>query len=344
MDQLGGAADLCGDISHKMLRNIAARTPVKCPQGEFRIFDSLSPSVDAPFEIESFLYFREGAPFIDPPARALRFRRSRRPCCVQTGAGCLFYTIPAMSEKSYSFDTKDSSTIGKFENVFYEAADQVALGKCRLTSPGQVTDTTTGEGFFKSPLALSVTADSSDTWSHGIHGYGSRTHGPPAWTSSVCRGALASFLFVKQGFGQLSAELKYAIYRDLPFVDLFVKVHWKEKRSVLKLEIEPLSSFDTFEVQGPGAAITKNTNGIEEPLHGWIKASDLAILQDGAFAMDRLDSKIRITLVRSSLYGYDKSWTIDELGPHATQTRASTSSGSGSSGTDLIARSRSMLC
>ena len=39
------------------------------------------------------------------------------------------------------------------------------------------------------------------------------------------------------------------------------------------------------------------------------------LVQDGAFGMDRWDDRLRIDLVRSSLYGFHDPWKPDEQGP-----------------------------
>ncbi len=315
INELGGVQDSCGGVSYGMLRGIASTTPARCPQGEFRIFNSLPRPITAPLELESFLYFREGAPFVDSTGRVIEVQD------VTPSVACLNHrwlfvdTIPAMSEKGYFFDSDAPLLRRKFENPLFEAGSEVCSGRHKLESPGRLVDAFNGEPLLKSPIALSVIRDSSDTWSHGLHGYGRECEYFQPQESSVCRGPVESMLIVRQRFGGSSAELVYRAYRDLPFVDLHIKVHWSEPQSILKLEIEPAAGFEAFTVQGPGAAIVKTTDGIEEPLHGWIKASDLVILQDGAFAMDRVGGRIRITLVRSSLYGYDHRWAIDRLGP-----------------------------
>lgn len=54
---------------------------------------------------------------------------------------------------------------------------------------------------------------------------------------------------------------------------------------------------------------------MEEPLYEWILAGELGIMQDGAFAIDRRGSKLRMTLARSNIYGYDMGWTVDQNAP-----------------------------
>src|ERR1035437_7113170 len=60
------------------------------------------------------------------------------------------------------------------------------------------------------------------------------------------------------------------------------------------------------------------------PMHGWVwlpnqDKSGLGVLQDGAFAYDCKDGRLRLTLVRSSLYGYDGNV---KLVPHDPQQHA----------------------
>jgi hypothetical protein len=120
---------------------------------------------------------------------------------------------------------------------------------------------------------------------------------------------------VRQHWQHSSAEFCYRIYDELPYIDLFIKVCWLEKRSVLKLVLEPCAPLDHLFAQIPQAAYRKQAQDVEEPLHGWLLYGPLAILQDGAFAYDWNAQRLRLTLVRSNLYAYAADRVIDTLGP-----------------------------
>ncbi|MBO4548009.1 MAG: hypothetical protein J5758_02230, partial [Abditibacteriota bacterium] len=61
--------------------------------------------------------------------------------------------------------------------------------------------------------------------------------------------------------------------------------------------------------------IEKHTVEKEEPLHGWLLMGRLGICQKGAYAFSRENSRdIAVTLVRSSIFGYDGGFRPDYSG------------------------------
>ncbi|MCE5199525.1 MAG: hypothetical protein ABFD54_00935 [Armatimonadota bacterium] len=313
MNELGGVRDASETLSYTALKALSAQVPVRCLQGEFRIFNSLSEPVTGPFEIESFMYFRPGAPFKDTTGQSIRIQEIPASVMCANRRWMFIDAIPAHGMKSYYFDSEAESAIDQAVGMEFTIGNRVALGDMVVESPGQII--IAGSNLFKSAFSLGVIEDDSDTWSHGVRGYGAAKGCFAEESSSIYDGDIASFLISRQRYGDSRAELRFTLYKDLPFVDLFMRVHWEQERSVLKMEFEPNSSFGSFFVQGPGAAIEKSTDGAEEPLHGWLMAGELGISQDGAFAVDRQGDKLRITLIRSSIYGYDKYWRVDPKGP-----------------------------
>lgn len=315
LTELGAVEDACSWTSYEELRGMSAADPARCPQGEFRIFNSLHKPVTRPFEIESFMYFRPGAPFKDSSGRVIPVQEITSSVNCVNRRWLFVDTIPGQTMKSYYFDSNDAPPTRQDASLSYIAGNDVATAGFKVSSPGAIVDVRSGTALFKRALSLGVVEDQTDTWSHGIKGYGPTQDHFEEISSAVCKGPLASFLISRQRYGSSTAELLFSAYEDLPYVDLDIKVIWNEKRSVLKLEIEPLRDFDSILVQGPGAAIEKQTRDAEEPLLDWILAGELGIVQHGAFAFDRCGDALRVTLVRSSLYGYDRHWKIDQLGP-----------------------------
>ena len=81
-------------------------------------------------------------------------------------------------------------------------------------------------------------------------------------------------------------------------MDLDIRVHWQEKRSLLKINF-PFTDIQEVKIQGRGATIQKDTIEQEEPIHGWLRTDTLEILQNELFADDRIDDHIRLKFVRS---------------------------------------------
>lgn len=311
LDEMGGVHAASSEIAYAAIKRLSNAIPVACRQGEFRIFNSLPHDVTGPFEIESFLYFRPGAPFKDSNGRELAIQEITPSVNCNNRRWLFVDTIPARSIGRYYFDSDAAPTSNNGTSPVYADGKSVTTSEFTIESPGTIRRGS-GMPLFKSPLSLGIIPDSSDTWSHGVRGYGATEGHFSEVSSTIHTGELASHLLSRQEFGKSSAELHFTAYRDLPYVDLDIDVRWVEERSILKLTIEPERAFESLLVQGPGAAIEKRTDGAEEPLHGWILAGSLGILQDGAFAFDRDGGKLRITLVRSNLYGFHDPWVVDE--------------------------------
>ncbi|MDO8586934.1 MAG: hypothetical protein Q7T82_07820 [Armatimonadota bacterium] len=312
--EMGGVRDEIGWTGYRRLKGLSTRMPVACPEGEFRIFNSLPQPITGPFEIESFAYFRDGAPFMDGAGREIPIQ------WITPSVNCfnrrwLFVdTIPAQTMKSYCFGPGDSSGEQNMDHRFLDG-DRVTAGKYTVTAPGTIADSSSNLPLLSSPIRLGVVPDDSDTWSHGLSGYGEAEAYFEPVSSSVNLGPLASFLLVRQEYRKSTAEMLFTVYEDLPFTDLSINIFWGETRNLLKMEVKPTASFQSPLVCGPGGTIAKRREGREEPLHGWLLTPGLGIVQDGAFAFDAPGGLLRITLVRSCLYAYDLNTKIDPLGP-----------------------------
>ena len=312
-DEVGGALTTCRDLSYDALKKLSSAIPAKCEQGEFRIFNSLDKPVTGPFEIESFMYYIPGAVLKDSTGRPLQVQEITPSVYCANRRGVFVDTIPAKTTRAYYFDSEDINPDMHSSGYAFEPGKEVVQGDVLLQAPGQIFRN--GKPIFSVPLKLGVIRDSSDTWGHGVRGFGDISGVFEETFSSVHSGPIASFLHSRQKFGDSEARLTFTAYRDLPIVDIDIRIAWREKQSILKLLLEPAVEFGSIIAQGPGAAIEKKTDGAEEPMHGWISAGRLGIMQDGAFAFDRNGKQIRITLVRSSLFGYDICCPFDAAGP-----------------------------
>lgn len=190
----------------------------------------------------------------------------------------------------------------------------ISTGNVSIEHPGLVTGKD-GRELFRSLIQFAVIPDASDTWGHGIRGFGAAQDWFQPVSSAIQEGPLASFLCSRMEYDRSRVEMLFKLYMDLPFWDLDIRVEWQQMRSLLKMELELRKDWNTLIVQGPGGAILKTTQDREEPLHGWLLAGSLGILQTGAFAFDMQGSKLRITLIRSSLYGFHDPSPPDERAP-----------------------------
>ncbi len=310
VNELGGVVSAAEDAAYRQLKALSSTSPVHCKDGEFRISNSLDHDVTGPFEIESFMYFRPEARFVDSVGKELPIQLIQ-PSVTCANVRWLFVdTIPARSFKSYHFEASDGAG---FDRLRYSVGHRIEQGESCAFEPGQVLFSY--NEVFAAPLKLIVIDDRSDTWSHGIEGYGEATGSFSLDTCTKMEGPLVSYLCQTLLYNKSSASMTFALYRDLPFFDVEILVQWQERQNVLKLEICPRQAFDSWSVQGMLGGIEKRTNKREEPLHGWISAGGVYVLQDGAFAADRFDDTLRITLVRSSYYGFHDPFDLDRLSP-----------------------------
>ncbi len=291
------------DTSYRLLKKLSSQTPVRCRAGEFRIYNSLPYPITTPVEMESFLYFRPENPFYN--ANGVVPIQEISPSVECVNQRWLFIdTIPAETEKSYWFNEADAhanqSYIGSRIRNYFQG-DRIELNSWKVVAPGHIFYN--DKEILNGQVTLESIFDLSDTWSHNVKWYGRSNKFFEPTASAVATGPLAQTLTTNFKYNNSDADILVRAYRDLPYLDLDIRVRWQEKRSLLKLCF-PFSDIQEVNVQGPGATIDKNTNEQEEPLHGWLRTDTLEILQNGLFAYDRVDDHIRLTLVRSNIFGY----------------------------------------
>ena len=311
MRELASVQNTLDIMTYGETKKLSRKLPVICSQGEFRIYNSLPFDVTGPFEIESFMYYREGALFKKYDGTVIPIQEITPSVYCSNRRWMFTDTIPAKSMASYYFDSEDDSRFGQDKRFSFEEGSKIAgFGKEVSNLNASIE-----KPLFKSSIELEVLNDESDTWSHGIPAYDYGTAGKFETKSVTTKeGEIASFLNTKMEFGNSRAEMIFKIYKGMPFIDLDINIRWNEDFKVLKLNLEPNAEFNEVLIQGAGGAIPKKTNFKEEPLHGWLVCGDLGICQTGAFAYDRKDGKICITLVRSCLYGWDISCEPDKNG------------------------------
>lgn len=121
IEEMGGVKGQANHLAYESLKAIAARTPVRCPQGEFRLFNSLPFPVTGPFEIESFMYFQPGAAFCDSQGRPVVIQEIPPSVICRNRRWMFVDTFSAQSEKSYAFsDQLSGEGLPVIREVFRE--------------------------------------------------------------------------------------------------------------------------------------------------------------------------------------------------------------------------------
>ena len=298
---------------YRAVKTLSRRIRPSVPEGEFRIVNTLSVPVTTPLHIESFLYFRPGAPFgvVDGPQLPIQ---QVTPSVWCANRRWLFVdTLQPGEVRRYGFDTAAEPAPYDAEAFRYRPGNRIGYEHAQIAE--DLIPCFHGMPILADAPTFGVQADSTDTWSHGVEGYDASTDAFTLQSCAVAEGPVAQSLCSRWRYHDSRIELTARIYAALPFIDWELAVFWAEDMSVLKLELPLKGDSNRFEVQAAGGSTWKTREGREEPLHAWVRAAGWGLVQDGAFACDRHNAKLRITLLRSSLYGYDQGFAPDMSGP-----------------------------
>ncbi|MFA6292179.1 MAG: glycoside hydrolase family 38 C-terminal domain-containing protein, partial [Victivallales bacterium] len=293
--ELNGVESFCKDISYSSLKTISLKRKPKIKEGEFRIFNTLPFDVSAPLSIESMVYFRDNAAFRDEKGDLIEIQEALASVRAGNRRWEFIDTLPASGFKSYHFDSGKTVERPNSDLAHFQPADNDDA--CKFALP------------LKSSVKFLVLEDKSDTWGHGISKYDSVEGEFKLESTSAMSGSVTNKLYRKFTYGKSCLDLVFSTYKGLPGIYADIKVKWMEHRKIFKMEIKPdwAISPDII-MQCAGGSAKRNANGNELPMHHWLwipsGEKGMLVLQKGAFACDCLNGRIRLTLVRSSVYGY----------------------------------------
>jgi alpha-mannosidase len=301
VNQLGGVISECNDMLYDEFKIRSRKAPVKCKTGELRIFNSQPYDIRKPIQIDFANISYDRTEMFDanlckitkqeilPDVRTVFTRKWE-----------FIDTIPANGFKSYSFDVKQKTNYDDKQLNYFVKETKHNI---------DIAD----------KISFLLLEDNSDTWSHGIQRYDNVKCVLPKKTSYISKGPISEKLYEKYTYNNSYLDIVYSKYYDLPGVYVDINLNWSEHRSILKMELNLDRENKCCIAQGAGGAIERKTDGKEMPLHNWLwcpqNKSGLAIIQDGSFAYDCTKDKLRINLVRSSLYGFHDPYVINKLAP-----------------------------
>ncbi len=105
--------------------------------------------------------------------------------------------------------------------------------------------------------------------------------------------------------GSSAARIGYKIYKDLPYIDVFVTVFYNENEKILKLKIPTALGGEYYTQQAFGIN-KENADGKEKPMHRFLmkKCGDkvLAIYNDGVYSVSYDGGDVYLTLLNGSAY------------------------------------------
>jgi alpha-mannosidase len=310
--ELGGVESVWRDTAYTALQSVSKTRPARAAEGEFRIFNTLPFEVTVPLQIESFAYYKPNAAFRDEEGNEVLVQEVLPSVRCVSRRWEFVDSLPAQGFKAYSFDNGTTIDRPGGEATHFQAGDAIATAAMRISADGGFTlrpRTDEPIPVLEQPMRFLVLDDHSDTWGHGVKAYDNVQGAFELESSAVLSGLVSSKLYQRWRYASSTLEVTTSLYPRLPGVYLDVAVNWVEKRKLLKMEIHPAGADSpVVTMQGAGGAIERQADGRELPLHHWLwlpgRSGGLAVVQDGAFACDALGGRLRLTLVRSSLYGF----------------------------------------
>jgi alpha-mannosidase len=166
-----------------------------------------------------------------------------------------------------------------------------------------------GMSRFRAPR-LALVSDETDTWSHQIDRYAEGPPASPRWDEAVAidYGPLMASLVQTGRISDSLLRAEWRVYAGELFIDMYLAIHWRETRKVLKLFM-PLFNRD-FRVDGlMGETIMRANDGKELPLTNWIllpqihdsppDSAPVGVVCPDVFAADATPHRLRLTLLRS---------------------------------------------
>ncbi|NQU10140.1 hypothetical protein HQ590_05085 [bacterium] len=321
--ELGGVEDAAQELAYTALKTVGRSRPVRAREGEFRIYNTLPHPIARPLHIESFMYYRPNAAFRDQDGRLITIQEVQPSVRCANRRWVFVDTLPAAGFKSYWFDNDTVVERPSAEAIHYRPGDGVATDRAAVQADGTILVGTEDQRrpLFEYAPRFLVLDDRSDTWGHGMRAYNDVCGAFRLESAAITDGPLAASVYQRWSYNQSRLEAVYTIYAGRPEVYLDLTVFWAERRRILKMEMHPQGKNrpSEFTMQAPGGKIRRKADGAELPLHHWVQIDDwrgdVAIIQDGAFACDCETGRLRITLVRSSIYGYDENTRLDPADP-----------------------------
>jgi len=297
--ELGSVRSFCKDTAYGALRRVSRHVAATVPEGEFRIFNTLPFEIARPVYLESFQYFRNGV-FSRGDGTQIAIQEVRPSVCCANRRWEFIASLPAAGFESYYFEAGATWKQPEQEITHFQTDTEIdpALPDVRF-------------------LLLD---DKSDTWGHDVERYDNVLDLFTLESSSVLDGPVTRKLYQRWTCAWSSVDAVWSAFAGVPglFVDL--QVLWNEHRKILKLEFPAANGGgSTYTMQGAGGPITRAADGREQPLHQWLWVpqgdSGMAVLQDAVFAGDCLDGRLRLNLVRSSIYGLHEPWLPNAADP-----------------------------
>ncbi len=155
---------------------------------------------------------------------------------------------------------------------------------------------------------LALLEDPTDTWSHGVDRYVEGTVTSAHWDDPVVleSGPLRTAMIQTGCIGTSPLRWEWRLYAGEPYVELVLRVEWRQQRQVLKLILSAPTPFEGRVDGIMGGELERPNNGREVPCRDFtlLRCGDgrqLGIVCPDVYALDASAHRLRLTLLRSPL-------------------------------------------
>lgn len=170
---------------------------------------------------------------------------------------------------------------------------------------------------------LTVIEDKYDTWAHNVFKF-DRQLGDmePVYKKILEDGPVRSTIRVKYRYNQSYAVQDFSLYHDLDYIQVKVRVDWREPCTQLKIKYPVNFNFrrPTYEI--PYGYLEKSANGEEEPGQTWFDMTGehfkkpvmygLAIANDAKYSYNMDIDEMNLTVLKNSVYAHHDPKKLEE--------------------------------
>jgi alpha-mannosidase len=169
---------------------------------------------------------------------------------------------------------------------------------------------------------LAVIEDKSDTWSHNVFKFDKEiANMEPVSVRIFEDGPVRSTMAVKSRYKDSYVVQYFRVYKELDFVEVKMKIDWREPQTMLKLKFPVNFNFrkPTYEI--PYGYIEKSANGEEEPGQTWIdfsgehfkngKLYGLGLANDSKYSYSFDIDEMAVTILKNSVYAHHDPKQLD---------------------------------
>lgn len=162
---------------------------------------------------------------------------------------------------------------------------------------------------------LAVIEDRHDTWAHNVFKFDKQLGDmKPIYQKVLEEGPVRSTIRVKYRYGSSFAVQDFSLYHALDYVQVRVRVDWREPCTQLKIKYPVNFNFrkPTYEI--PYGYIEKSANGEEEPGQSWFDFTGehfqkpvmygLAIANDAKYSYNMDIDEMNLTVLKNSVYAH----------------------------------------